>query len=235
MRQFTKPNPSTLLRHLSKLDRLAIGSLFFCGLLIAFRFLYFHPADPKLLLDFPFLRSGNTLMFFVWNLFLAALPYFFIRVAEQQQNQLIIGILLLLWLVFLPNAPYVISDLKHLRARANVPYWYDVITFFTCAITGLMLGGMAVVAAARKLHWRRWPLTLRALSLTLFPLCGFGIYLGRVLRWNSWDLALRPAQLFTEIFGLFLSPTTMKVVLLYCLSYGLFLFIVSIGVQRISD
>lgn len=222
-----------LFKKTDPLDRLAIGSLAICGMLIALRFIFFDPADHKLIFEFPFVRSGNTLLFFVWNLFLAALPYFFIRLSEYSKNILLIALLFLLWLVFLPNAPYVISDLKHLRPRTNVPYWYDIITFLCCAITGLLLGGLAVIVAARRFQWQQWPNSLQKLSLLLFPLCGFGIYLGRVLRWNSWDILTNPTALFQDIFQLFTNTQTASAVFIYCVAYGLFLSIATICIPSL--
>ncbi len=92
-----------------------------------------------------------------------------------------------LWLVFFPNAPYIITDLLHLSAQDGVPVWYDLILLSAFAWTGAMLGmislGLMHVLVARVAGgaWS-WIFVLGVLMLS-----GFGVYLGRFPRWNSWD------------------------------------------------
>lgn len=213
-------------------DRHAFLSLAFCGLLLGSRFAFFYPADLSLLFDFGVhTRGGSTFLFFVWNLFLATLPYFFSRLADSSTNRLLVGILLLLWLLFLPNAPYVISDLKHLRPRASVPYWFDVVTFISCALTGLYLGALAVINVMHQVNWRSWSRLSKVASLLLFPLCGFGIFLGRVLRWNSWDAFSRPHHLVADIATNFADASMRPQMLVFIFGYGLALFLGTLIVQ----
>ena len=217
-------------------DLRVISSLAFCGFLITIRFAFFYPADLGLLFDLEIhTTGGTTLLFFVWNLFLATLPYFFSRLADLTSSQVITGILLLLWLLFLPNAPYVISDLKHLRPRAHVPYWFDVITFTSCALTGLYLGALAVINVMRQTNWSAWNSGAKWLSLLLFPLCGFGIFLGRVLRWNSWDAFSRPHHLFVDIWSNFANPQVQPTILLFVFGYGLALLLGTWLVRKLGS
>ncbi|PHI19670.1 hypothetical protein CEQ90_11500 [Lewinellaceae bacterium SD302] len=220
------------MKSLKKSDSLALTSLAICASLILFRFFHFHPTDWRLLIDFPFIRSGNTLFFFGWNLILAALPYLFIRLAETASSKIFRYTLTAFWLLFLPNAPYVISDVIHLRPRAHVPYWYDVLTFASCMGTGLLLGGWAVLAAARSYGWRSWSSRNKWLSGLLFPLCGFGIYLGRVLRWNSWDLLTRPMAVFQDIGSIMTNKVAMFTVCIYGLAYGLVLLLGVVATKK---
>lgn len=193
--------------------------------------MYFHPRDPGLLLDIAFHRRGNSLFFFAWNLFLAAVPYGLVRSSELTDRTSLLGLIWLFWLLFLPNAPYLVSDLIHLRPRPEVPYGYDLLVFLLCVSTGLFLGGISVVTAARRLRWSKWAPMHQRLSYLLFPLSGFGIYLGRVLRWNSWDVVARPGELAGTIFNLFSSPNHLTDIMLYSGGYGLLFFIVTAGVQ----
>jgi uncharacterized membrane protein len=141
----------------------------------------------------------------VWNLFLAWLPalgafaaYNLNRWPTRFRWLPIIG-LSLLWLLFLPNAPYLITDIIHLKQNRGVPLWYDLITLVAFAWTGLFLGlvslyMMQMLVRRTMGNAASWFFALGALSLN-----GFGIYFGRFLRWNSWDVLFRPASLFNDL------------------------------------
>jgi len=149
--------------------------------------------------------TNNLSYFFLgWNLFLAWVPLFF---ALIWQHRLIFSrylanwkqlILFGLWLLFWPNAPYLITDLIHLNKWFNPAEWLDVLLFFSAAFTGLVLG----LYAMYKVHWilldyfgslRCWIIVLVCLLLS-----SYGIYLGRVLRWNSWDILSNPILLLQD-------------------------------------
>jgi len=105
----------------------------------------------------------------------------------------------LLWLLFLPNAPYLVTDLKYVGRGEGVPVMYDVLLLSAAAWTGLLLGLTSlflVHAIVRRLigALRAWVFVLGVLALS-----SFGIYLGRVQRWNSWDVFVRPESLFGDI------------------------------------
>ncbi len=111
------------------------------------------------------------------------------------------------WLVFLPNAPYLVTDLLHLRPRVGVPLWFDSALLFVFAWTGCLLGFLSLTAVhARFEAWlgraAGW-LFVGMVSL----LSGFGIYLGRFPRWNSWDVVTRPEQLVSDVIAPLLHPT----------------------------
>ena len=76
--------------------------------------------------------SGSPLfIFFVWNLFLALIPFYLsikiISTSEKKTTNGVNWLLLFIWLLFLPNAPYMITDLIHLKNRTGVPLWYESI------------------------------------------------------------------------------------------------------------
>ena len=147
--------------------------------------------------------------FLLFNLFLAAVPAaaarLFVNAAEHRPLALQI-VWFAVWLVFLPNAPYIVTDFIHIEELPQVPLWYDVALIASCAGTGLLLGysSLADVQAviARKVSVRAgW-----AVALSAFFLSGFGIYLGRFLRWNSWDAVANPLELFADIAEHLLDP-----------------------------
>jgi uncharacterized membrane protein len=69
--------------------------------------------------------------FMIWNLFLAWIPFIMafaayrLHHARRQWGILIAGCALI-WLLFLPNAPYLLTDLVHLRYRDDALVWYDL-------------------------------------------------------------------------------------------------------------
>jgi uncharacterized membrane protein len=138
----------------------------------------------------------------LWNLFLAWLPFAFAHLALQSGAapgpvRLGFG---LAWLLFLPNAPYLITDLGHLQRGTGVPLVYDVLLLFGAAMCGLVLGlvSLRYMLAATAQRLGLW--ASRLLGPVVLGATGFGIYLGRYLRWNSWDALLRPVALARDVW-----------------------------------
>ena len=112
----------------------------------------------------------------------------------------------MLRLLFLPNAPYVVTDLKYIDGFSGASAIYKVVLLVSAAWTGLLLGLTSLFlmhAVARRLvdAVNAWALVIGALALS-----SFGIYLGRVQRWNSWDVFVRPGSLFGDIAEGLLHP-----------------------------
>ncbi len=147
----------------------------------------------------------------VWNLFLAWLPLgFAFFAARLRASRLCFLALGFLWLLFLPNSPYLVTDLVHLKPRAPVPFWFDILLVQSFVLTGLLLGFLSLYLmhrlVSRSYGWRiGWVFTLGMIGLT-----GFGIYLGRFERWNSWDLFTSPFALSSDIFNLLIHPRANK-------------------------
>ena len=91
-----------------------------------------------LLIIFRVFYSGSiTFVFLIWNLFLAWVPVIFALLARRWRRIPLLALAAgFVWLLFLPNAPYLVTDLIHLRPRAAAPFWYDLITLFTFALLG---------------------------------------------------------------------------------------------------
>ena len=155
--------------------------------------------------------SGRTSFFFLsWNLALAAVPLVFAAAAVglvRLRWTYASLAMLLPWLLFLPNAPYILTDLMHLKVRAPIPLWYDLIMLLSFALTGLLLGFLSMMCVERVLRplFKR-PVIMVFHGAVLF-LCGFGIYLGRFLRWNSWEIATRPKSFLHVVGDRILDPT----------------------------
>lgn len=84
--------------------------------------------------------------FLIWNLFLAWIPFIiayftYTMTLSRSQIYLIVPVAAFFWLIFFPNAPYILTDFQHLSGTwRNAPPWYDVMLLIWFAFTGLMLG-----------------------------------------------------------------------------------------------
>jgi uncharacterized membrane protein len=138
-----------------------------------------------------------------WNLALAWAPFLLALVVYERHRAGARPLALLapgfLWLLFLPNAPYLLTDVFLIRFLGGVPIWFDVVLVTAFAWTGLLLGFTSlflVHTVARAVAGSRagWTIVLAAIALS-----SFGIYLGRFLRWNSWDFLVQPTVLAASI------------------------------------
>lgn len=147
--------------------------------------------------------------FLLWNLFLAAIPLGFAALFcafNKESNKLAMATVLGMWMLFFPNAPYILTDLLHLYPRRGIPFWYDLVLIFTFAWNGVMLGYLSLLFIHNKIElfygkFKAWVFSLSALSLG-----AFGIYLGRFDRWNSWDIVQEPIPLMRDIASYIIHP-----------------------------
>jgi len=112
-----------------------------------------------------------------------------------------------IWLLFLPNAPYIVTDWVHLTYLSDFQYVFDVLLLISCAGTGLLLGYASlfdVHAIVTKRLGHRWGWIVATASLIL---SAYGIYLGRVERWNTWDVITNPNGLLASIANCLLNPS----------------------------
>ncbi len=186
------------------------------------------------------IRAGATgqlrFSFLVWNLFLAVLPFplalltdYVSRLRHWQFALPIAG----LWLLLLPNSPYLITDLAHLEPT-NAPYWFDTLLYGSFAVTGVMLGfgSVALIHTATGDRFGRTTGWLVALSSLV--LSAFGIYLGRIERWNSWNIFGDPKALARSILSPIRSPIANARTIGFVLLYGAFLVITYVGMAMIG-
>jgi uncharacterized membrane protein len=174
------------------------------------------------------LLTGSFYYFFLpWNLLLAWLPYMFslnfMKFGKFRLSWMKVTGLFLAWLIFLPNSPYLLTDLVHLAPRSGIPLWFDALLIVLFAWTGLILGLISIAHVHRyiRLNFPDW--LSRCLLLVIIMLCSFGIYVGRILRWNSWDLIVQPLALSKSIAAQFLHPFQHQQTYGMTLSFSLFL------------
>jgi uncharacterized membrane protein len=141
--------------------------------------------------------------FLAWNLFLAWTPFAIaaaIRVLHTRRaSALVLAPAFALWLGFLPNAPYLVTDFIHLRWRDTAPVWFDATMLASFAWAGVGLGSASLRSCAHVVRVRHGQLAAWAFVPVVAVLTGFGVYLGRFVRLNSWDVALRPATVVAQV------------------------------------
>jgi uncharacterized membrane protein len=139
--------------------------------------------------------GNNFFAFLVWNLVLAWIPFVLAlgvyAAARREAGAATVG-LGVLWLLFFPNAPYLLTDFIHLQESGTTPLWYDALMLASFAWTGLLLGFGSLYLM--QIVWRRavGPLWAWVGVIGTLALASFGVYLGRFLRFNSWDALVRP-------------------------------------------
>jgi uncharacterized membrane protein len=157
-----------------------------------------------------------------WNLFLAFLPWAMSVFVFRPTRRVT-----LLWLyaaavcvVFLPNAPYVLTDVIHLPSAVRFEQSRTVILAVILPMYGalFLLGFAAYVDALRRVsrfvverHWlpHRWPI-----ELAVHAVSAVAIYAGRIKRFNSWDLYARPGVVVRETLDALSRPRPLAGVLL---------------------
>ncbi len=165
-------------------------------------------------------------LFLLWNLFLAWMPLFFALVGRRlvvstskvtKFKQIQIYTTLAFWLLFFPNAPYLITDLIHLSENKSQILWFDAVGFFIAALAGMATGLYSLYVAHQVLN----RLTTNVLAWIIvsgsITLSGFGLYLGRFVRFNSWDLFTTPVYLLRKSFQELKNPLAMQTTLVFTL------------------
>lgn len=149
--------------------------------------------------------SGNSYYeALVWNLLLAWIPFgLAVHVSDGYRRgtgRVQLWTAGALWLVFFPNAPYIVTDFKWLRDWTGAPIWYDVVLVSAAAWCGLLLGFTSLYLMQSVVRRAVGTLNAWFFVLAVLAVSSFGIYLGRFQRWNSWDLFTSPGRLARNVW-----------------------------------
>jgi len=194
---------------MNKLHTQIIFLIFFCFIVLITRII---------------VNESEAYLFLVWNLFLALIPlmvsqYLSSRKLSYSKYKLLIisGI----WFFFLPNSPYIITDFAHIVHTRPAFIWLDILLLFSFAFSSLLFG-LISINQMFNIFKQRWSLKIAnmLLILTCFS-CGFGIYLGRVLRFNSWDILTSPLYILKKSILSYSSTTAWFMTL----GFGCFIYI----------
>ena len=143
----------------------------------------------------------------IWNLFLAFIPlalsFWLFRGRRSRSFTWWLGFVT--FFAFLPNAPYILTDIIHLiyDVRAVDSVWTVTLIVFPLHLLFILSGFEAYVVSLINLGYYLQRIGMKkfilAAELSIHALCAVGIYLGRFPRYNSWDLITRPDDLVNTV------------------------------------
>lgn len=185
-------------------------------------------------------KSGSGYYYFlIYNMALAYVPILFASWLVKRLKTtawLSTGniILSLLWLGFLPNSFYMITDLIHAQTSIGFDLLYNIVLILVCIFNCLVAGYISLYlvhwALLKRFYYRNVHLVIGLVLL----LCSFAIYLGRYLRWNSWDVIFNPAGLLFDVSDSIASPSTHPEVLTTTLTFFLLLTSIYIVIWQLA-
>jgi uncharacterized membrane protein len=186
-----------------------------------------------------FMTGDRTYRFMLWNLFLAIIPYVLTEWLASgnrfAKDKLKLLALLFIWLLFIPNSFYILTDLFHLDKFDSAPKWFDLLLIFSFAWNGIILGILSI----RKVEVLLEPISGRRFSLfvvfIVMFLNAFGIYIGRYLRFNSWDIIAQPFTLFGEMCHVIFHPLQNKMEWGMITVYAVFMTMLYITIQKTTE
>lgn len=205
----------------SEVNRMLTASMIFSTALVAARMAF---------------TGRLTYLWLIWNLFLAWLPYMISSWLQQSaattsKRKLVIGAFV--WLLFIPNTFYILTDLFHLSEHHNAPKWFDLSLIVSFAWNGLLLGLLSVRQMEKTVQRYISP---RHELLYVYPvmwLNALGVYIGRYLRYNSWDIITNPFALMADIVSMMVHPLQYKYAWGMVLCFSVFMTLAYCTIKRI--
>lgn len=177
-----------------------------------------------------------TYAFYPWNIFLALIPMYCSRRMHRCHRLNLKAVLLLgAWLLFLPNAPYLMTDIFHFRERPGCPPWFDLILVISGAWAGILAGMVSLTETASFLKKYLSTRHVQQIICVVIILCGYGVYMGRFMRFNSWDIITRPGDVSAFIWRSLAAPYRHLTVWAFTASFSVLTGIIFFSVKKFSN
>jgi uncharacterized membrane protein len=169
------------------------------------------------LLTYRIIKSeGLSYIFLAWNLFLALIPWWISNYLKQNKLLQLKHVPLFgIWLLFIPNSPYILTDLFHLKPRPYLPLWFDLVLVLSFALIGMIVFLKSLKDMLSILKAYVSPILFTLVTPFIFWLISFGLYLGRYLRFNSWNVVNHPFQLMRQSFDILFEKDTIGFTLIF--------------------
>lgn len=155
-----------------------------------------------------FMSGSGHFLFLNWNLCLAGIPLLLSSLLIYNENitKTKLFLLLPMWLLFFPNAPYILTDLFHLGVVNSMPKWFDLMMILLFAWTGLFAGFKSLQHIQSMLAKFMTKRNAMLVIVFLLYIAAFGVYIGRFERWNSWDILVNPLAVLGAVAEKFIHP-----------------------------
>lgn len=142
--------------------------------------------------------------YMAWNLFLAWIPLGLALSLERilrtkLWSSWLALVVTLLWLGFLPNSFYILTDFIHVQEVPRVDVVFDVVMLGSFTLNGFILGFISLFIVHTELRKRLSAVFSGVLAAAVLLISSFAIYIGRDLRWNTWDVLFNPASLLFDV------------------------------------
>lgn len=149
--------------------------------------------------------------YLIWNLFLAWIPLGLALWLHKVLRRKLWSswealAITALWLGFLPNSFYMISDFIHVQDVSRVDVLSDVVTLSSFIFNGVILGFVALYNVHYELLARVSKQAAHIIISFVLLVCSFAIYVGRDLRWNTWDVFINPGGILIDVSDRLLHP-----------------------------
>lgn len=142
-----------------------------------------------------------------WNLFLAFIPlalsiWLFRR--DKRSRSWVWWLGFAVFYAFLPNAPYLLTDVIHLidDIRTIQSVWMITLVIIPVYLVVILAGFEAYVISliniGHYLHRIGKSQWILGMELITHALSAVGVYWGRFLRFNSWDFVTQPDAVITQ-------------------------------------
>ena len=161
----------------------------------------------------------------LWNTVLALIPVVLTLLLLKRSEQRRGARPVLFWcsvaliMLFLPNAPYVATDLVHFLETVrttDISPWRILATQFPLYVAFVLLGLVSYAFTADRILFglrQRYGKTVYRTAFVVIPLLNaIGIYLGRVARFNSWDILQDPITIARSSRNVLLDARMMRVI-----------------------
>jgi uncharacterized membrane protein len=167
--------------------------------------------STALILGRMFMTHSIRYGFLVWNIILAWVPYIIsIYISRHKKpNGIVFWLGISMWLLFFPNAPYMLTDYIHVPnikfgpdAEISLLAWFDVIVMSLFIWTGYLLGLESLKSVHKRLNETLGKVLSWIFIVIVSILSGYAIFIGRYARLNSWDV-LRPFYLLSVFISWF--------------------------------